>query len=694
MVKDKSKILEDKVLEFSEDDLGFDVSMLDEELSEENDNSVDYEEFNKKLAKTVISYDNDSIEDAVREWTERKIGKSFKFRKYQCEAIVKIIKNILDHKYQNYITEAPTGSGKSLINIISAGVLADYFDITSYILVSDLFLWEQYDNFLKKHKHTGIAILKGQTGNYCCKINNEDIKNADCRMAGLSWASLFNKTTRENYGYDCALTCEYVKARKKAVRAKVCIMTYQLFLFIMNNAMYNTDQNGCPIFAIHDVIFCDECHNIPGIVQQQYSPVINKNDIDFLKPLYFRSLNVEPSLFEEVIDKEALETEKLYKLYPKWEDLEKAFYNWWKVWTCVESRKDEDIECNNKYLEVLIAYEPIVESIRQDIITKKNDKKLLTKDDIKLFKICSWYANYMCLWEDFCKAIMITGNEYLLKDVNIDSDNKSKINDNDITVTFKCTKEDYIVWNFFLTKGQHKVMLSATVGTKDAFDERMGFKYEDKTQWDHANSIVNESYMETIPSTFDFEKSPVFFLNKFKMSFRERENSFRHLKRAIYSICETKFKCQKGMIQTGSYEFAKRLYDDAPQDIKDRMLTYRGSREKINCVRFHQISKDTILVGPTLNTGIDLPGDDCRFIIILKVPYPTLVDPLVHERNKLYPLWYNSHTSNEIIQGIGRGVRYNGDWCVTYIFDACFDTLYRSTKNQYPPELQDRIKTI
>ena len=200
--------------------------------------------------------------------------------------------------------------------------------------------------------------------------------------------------------------------------------------------------------------------------------------------------------------------------------------------------------------------------------------------------------------------------------------------------------------------------------------------------------------MESIPSTFDFEQSPVFFFNKFKMTFREREISFMHLKSVIYSICKTKFKNQRGIIQTGSYEFARRLYEDAPEDIKARMLVYNGSREKMTVVQLHKMSSDTILVGPTLNTGIDLPGEECRFIIILKVPYPSLMDKLVNERNKLYPRWYNSHTSNEIIQGIGRGVRFNGDWCVTYILDASFNQLYRSTKNQYPEELQERIKII
>ena len=337
-----------------------------------------------------------------------------------------------------------------------------------------------------------------------------------------------------------------------------------------------------------------------------------------------------------------------------------------------------------------MAYQSIVEKIKEDIILKKQLKQHLSKDDIKLFKLCSWHENYMCHWNDFCTAIAATGIDYLLKDVNIDFKEKNKIN----SVSFKCTKEDYITWFFLLRKAQYKVMLSATIGDKAAYDERMGFSYEEKTQWNHENAIVNESYFEQIPSTFDFEKSPVHFLNKFKMSYREREFSFKHLKTIIYSICNTKFANQKGMIQTGSYEFAKRLYNEAPPEIKQRILIYNGSREKNTMISLHKISEDTILVGPTLNTGIDLPGDDCRFIIILKVPYPTLTDKLVNERNKLYPLWYNWHTSNEIIQGIGRGIRYNGDWCVTYIFDACFNNLYRSTKHQYPKELQDRINII
>ena len=628
----------------------------------------------------------ETIEQNIKNWVNSKIGADFKFREHQFECIVRIIKNILDHNYQNYIVEAPTGSGKSLINIISAGVLAEYYDMTSYILCSDLFLWEQYENFLKEHKHTGIASLKGQTGNYTCKINGEDMKNADCRMAGISWAALFNKQTCIDNGFDCALTCEYVRARRKAIKAKVCIMTYQLFLFIMNNKEFNTDTHGSPIFSVHDVLFCDECHNIPEIVQLQYSPTIVEEDFEKLETLYNQTTDSQRSLFEE-FNKNEIE-DSIYDKYKTFSELETDLYKFWKVWTCPESRKDEDVEASNNYLKVLELFAPIVCNLKSTICLKKQLKQPLSKDDIAMFKLCSWHENYICHWHDYCEAINKTGKEYLLKDINIAN------NDKHISVAFKCTKEDYITWFFFLQRAQHKVMVSATIGSKEAYDERMGFSYEQKNIWSHDNAIVNESYLEIIPSTFDFSQSPIYFLNKFRMSYKEREVSFNHLKNVIYSICSTKFKGQKGMIQTGSYEFMKRLYDEAPLDIKQRLLTYNGSREKVMMTQIHQMSQDTILLGPTLNTGVDLPGDNCRFIIILKVPYPSLADKLVNERNKLYPLWYNSHTSNEIIQGIGRGVRYDGDWCVTYILDACFQYLYYSTKNQYPVELQNRIKTI
>ena len=612
-----------------------------------------------------------SIENNVKDWVANYIEEEFEFREHQFECIVNVIKSILDNPESNYICEAPTGSGKSLINIISAGVLAEYYNMTSYILVSDLFLWEQYDKFIQDHKKLHFGSIKGQTGNYTCALNKEDIRNADCKMAGISWGAMFNPATINKYGYDCAYKCKYLKARKKAVNAKVCLMTYQLFLFMMNNPTFNSDGKN-QIFATHDIIFCDECHNIPDIVQNQYSPCIKEEDFEKLDQLFvWGSGGESPDLFNSGGNYEILGYYNRNSLQEKLKEL-------WKQFIKENASKYDDVKAMLTYKNILLGISEIATDATAYISNKKLNKMPVSKDDIKLFKLCTWFQNYCCFWSDFNTAISEAGEEYLIKDICVTNA------DGHLSVSFRCTKEDYMIYKYLLSRAPAKVLLSATVGGIDAYKENMGFRY-----------LPNkEVEFEIIPSTFDFSKSPIHFLNKFKMSFREKETSFQYLKKVIYSICETKFGDQRGMIQTGSYAFAKQLYNDAPLNVKQRMLLYNGSREKTTCIKIHELSDNTILVGPSLNEGIDLPGELCRFIIIMKVPYPSLADKLVKEKMKLFPLWYNATTSNDIIQGIGRGVRFDGDWCVSYILDACFWKLYLETQDQYSNEFKNRLNII
>lgn len=621
-----------------------------------------------------MDINKENIEQQVIRYAKRKIGEDFSFREYQLECIVNIIYNILTHINHNYVVEAPTGSGKSLINLISAGVLADIYDVTSYILVSDLFLWEQYYDFLEKHPSVDIAVLKGKIGNYKCMCNDKDLTLADCVLSGLSWASLFNQNSAEKYGYgECAQECKYINTRRRALKSKACLMTYQLFV----NTFKNTPDPNSPFqFKERDVIFCDECHNIPGIVEGNVHARIKSSDLNMILDIYNYVYAKKINLFN--FDDQSQDKDENWVLNTTPEEITKEFDSILHILTNIESRKDEDDEAVSRYHNLLENLIPVCESIRNAIIERKNNKESLAEVDLKIFSIVNEFRNYANEFSDYYELIKICGKDYQLKELS------KSFKTNEVTVTFRCLKEDYLVYKYLLQKANYRVLLSATVGGHDAFDENMGFKYtEDK-----------KSEMVVIPSTFDFEASPIYFWNKFKMSMKEKDISFEHLKTAVYSICKTKFKDHKGIVQTGSYDLAKRLYDDAPYEVKRRMLLYNGSREKNMMIKLHQESVNTILVGPTLNEGIDLPGEQCRFIIILKVPYPSLGDKYVKEKLKLYPLWYNSKTSNDIIQGIGRGIRYNGDWCVTYIFDACFWSLYLNTKSQYPTELQKRINII
>jgi Rad3-related DNA helicase len=234
-----------------------------------------------------------------------------------------------------------------------------------------------------------------------------------------------------------------------------------------------------------------------------------------------------------------------------------------------------------------------------------------------------------------------------------------------------------------MNSAQNQVLTSATIGMPESFLDNIGMKFMDNP----------EPRIDKIPSTFDFSQSPIIYFPKYKMSFRYKDEAFPKIKEITYGIIR-KHSGLRGIIQTGSYDNAIKMYQNAPEDIKKRLLVYNNSSEKTDVIDFHKLSNDTVLIGPSLNEGIDLPDDMCRFIVIMKVPYPSLTDELVKAKMELFPYWYNSETSNHIIQGIGRGNRHTNDWCITYILDGCFSTLYKATNEQYSIELQNRIKTL
>ena len=624
----------------------------------------------------------EQINDNIDYWVKKYLSPNFKFRKYQKEAIVSILSNILNDKDKNpcHMIEAPTGSGKSLINIISAGVLDEFYGLTSYILCSDLYLWEQYSQFLAKNPKIKFGCLKGQTGNYTCMLNGEDMRNADCKIANVSWRSLINGTAEKLYGYDCCRSCEYVQARKKALKCNVVMMTYQLYHYAINILYEQINAGGGDMgssLSPRDVIFCDECHNIPGIVQSNFTPTIKKDDNFYYLQLYNWGIwNNEYEASEGI--------KSIYDIYPTIEDFEKELNTIY--WNFIDEKVNKQLlfDVIKKYYNILCSIYDIGKCAQEYVKRKKQHKDdLISKEDFRIFKTANWVANQMCFWNDFVTAVEYCGAEFVCKDI-IEHVNKQNELNPEKYCELHCTKEDFLCWKFLYEKAKYRVLISATMGGKAAFEENNGLYLSEN----------GEGKMEVIPSTFDFSKSPIFVLNRFKMTLKERKQNLPNIVHIVTQLTKGKFKDERGIIQTGSYDIAKEIYNKVPPDVRSRMLIYRGSREKTLCVKIHQRSKNTILIGPTLNQGMDLPNEQCRFIIVCKVPFPSLGSSLVKEKIRLFRRWYESTTSNEIIQGIGRGVRNDKDWCVTYILDASFMELYKSTIEQYPEELQDRIEII
>lgn len=132
---------------------------------------------------------------------------------------------------------------------------------------------------------------------------------------------------------------------------------------------------------------------------------------------------------------------------------------------------------------------------------------------------------------------------------------------------------------------------------------------------------------------------------------------------------------QRVLIHTVSYALADEIVT-ALAPLGRPVFTYRSASEMDEAVDAYRSASDGVLVAPSLERGLDLPGDLCRAMIVAKVPYPFLGDAQVssrlHDPSGNGQRWYSLEALRRIIQMSGRGVRGVGDTCPTYVLDRSF----------------------
>lgn len=622
---------------------------------------------------------------------------NFSFRPNQKETMVDLIYNTLEGDQINQIIEAPTGTGKSIINLLSSTFLAHYYNKSSYILCSDLFLFSQYEDAIKSNPYFDekIAYIKGQYGNYKCNMNGEDFRSGLCRVQKASWSDILKPFTKEFKGreaetpYPCALKCEYCKQKVKIRTAKVVVTTYQNLLYCY--LFWDLDQFSGEARAENlklakitypynlrpkSLCFCDEAHNIPEIVQAHFTPQFKLSNFENHAELYnwARGRDLRASYGHATWD-----SDDLRKEFPAQKDLYEKYINFWEIISKKSIKHQELYGVLNKYLADYFWQIKFCElAIREEIGAKLAQKIKLTPEEYNILNECNIYAEFFCKFSDVMQALGVVGAKFLLKQYGEPSD------DEEPYIEIHCMREDYLCSHFFLNYHKRRIFTSATIGDKSQFDKNLGI----------APTGFYGSSMVQIPSYFDFSKSPIQFIPKYSMSFRNKKDSLPYLAHYINEICSKLYPNSRGLIQTGSYENMKKFMEMCSPEITKRFIYYKNSKDKKLAIEKYKNIKNAILIGPSLNEGIDLPHDLCRFIIIGKVPYMNIEDEFVQEKSKLFPKWYNSQASIEIIQGIGRGVRAQGDFCETFILDSCFAGLYSRTKNQYPKEIRERLNFI
>jgi ATP-dependent DNA helicase DinG len=223
--------------------------------------------------------------------------------------------------------------------------------------------------------------------------------------------------------------------------------------------------------------------------------------------------------------------------------------------------------------------------------------------------------------------------------------------------------------------GRKIIMMSATILNVSAACELLG---------------IDESKVGfvSIPSPFPVENRPVITASIGKMSSKEIENTLPKLAEAVKAILQ-QHKGEKGIIHCHTFKIANYL----KRNIRDKRLLTHNSDDREDVLKKHMRSKtDSVILSPSMTEGVDLHGDNSRFQIICKVPYPYLGDKLIRKRMNKWEWWYPLQTAKTIVQAVGRSVRSDEDHAVTYILDSDWSYFYNRNKQFFPDGFRKAIK--
>lgn len=151
------------------------------------------------------------------------------FRKGQEETIANLQKALENPKIRIILLEAPTGSGKSPLAIMSSASSK-----SAYIATANKLLQEQYQRDFKDV----LSDLKGRTNYACDKYEGKNCGDSPCRV-------------KKN---DCTKSCGYHRARNAAIVSRMTAMNFAALLSQLNYTGGWQKRN---------LLVCDEAHLLP-----------------------------------------------------------------------------------------------------------------------------------------------------------------------------------------------------------------------------------------------------------------------------------------------------------------------------------------------------------------------------------------------------------------------------------------------
>lgn len=310
-------------------------------------------------------------------------------------------------------------------------------------------------------------------------------------------------------------------------------------------------------------------------------------------------------------------------------------------------------------------------NVKSDKRDLKISKLLKTKNpDVKIMQLVTDMRQYQLKIELFLKEYKENPNNWVLE-----TNYNEKLRQKELSLE-PIWAYDYLD-KYVFSKYDMVFLMSGTILNKSLFCQLNGLD-------------VNKAVYYSISSPFNVKNRPIFYMPLGKMSFKNKEETFQRYIPYIKKLLD-KYRNKKGIIHTNSFELAKWIQDK----IKDPRLVFHDSSNKDEVLKMHKDSNDpTVIVSPSMDTGVSFDNDDARFQIIAKVPYPSLASQKNKLRQKNNPDWYSWKTCAGIIQMTGRPVRSHLDYADTIIIDGSFGDVMKHSSQFLPDWIQEAITRI
>lgn len=574
--------------------------------------------------------------------------------------IMKKIQHAIGLGYKKILLSAPTGTGKSWV----AMALALYFK-SATVLTSTVLLQDQY-----RTEFGFVNTVRGKKRFLCEQTNMVfDCTQGYCndcqyRPEPDSYTVAKRGTAAESVlSPDISRKCTYYDQIEIGKKASFAVYSYASYL------SHLLSEEEMPR---RKLLICDEAHELDEELAGQlaislsgfYGTILGvempkfstDSKLDSIRS-YVDSISENYKIRESTIKKCAEHTLELQSEEHIRKHVRCVRHGLKMKSDCSECAKVREYMRSKEFLKC------------KDHIGCRNDHRFVNHYVLNDLK------NYSTKIKILQKGLHSSDQNYIITDIQSKYDKTRSFDE----ITIKPWKIDWFVEDltasFDLT-----VFMSATINL-ELFCKETGLKEE-------------EIYFIDEDSNIPIPNRRVIFL---KTEYIEASDA---LPKSIVSQIEAILKIrpeQRGVILLTSYSQMDHILQNISSEHKNRLLPIFRGQDKYEILEAHKKSKNSVLISPGLESGVNLPDDESRFQIIVKAPYYPTVDDL--RMKKIYDSdpghrRYFLKSAYRLLQMAGRSIRHMQDYATTYVLDSKAERMVYHQRKDLPKWFIDACEGI